>query len=394
MKKRNEKDTLDAAEGSSLPPRGERKATPKKARRIVNGVVIMVVLLFVAFCGVTYNYVQGALKPLHPNSSQQIQVQIPAGSTSKQIGNILEKKKIIKNGFVFDYYTRTKKLGGFKSGYYVLKPSMTLTQIAKELAKGGSATALMNTGRVVVREGATADQIGDEVALNTKYSKQAFLNLLNDESFLKELQAKYPELLDSAMQAKDVRYRLEGYLYPATYTASKKTTLKELVTEMVATTNQHLQPYYAEIKDKKYTVHEVLTMASLVEREGATDDDRRMIAGVFWNRIDKKMKLQTDVAVLYALGHHKEVVTYKDLEVDSPYNLYKYEGYGPGPYNNPSLSAIKATLNPKDRDKGYLYFVADIHSKKVYYSKDYDEHQKNVEMVQAKTDASKKNENK
>ena len=160
------------------------------------------------------------------------------------------------------------------------------------------------------------------------------------------------------MAKKNVRYHLEGYLFPATYEVYKDSTLKELITEMVKTTDQNLQPYYATMKNKKLSVQQTLTLASLVEREGVTASDRQKIAGVFFNRLD------IDMTHLYN----------KDTKVDSPYNLYVHSGYGPGPFNSPSLQSITAVLNPADRDQGYLYFVANLKTGKVYYSKTFEQH--------------------
>ena len=357
-------------------------APKKRAKGIVIGVVVVICALVIAICGFGYHYVQDSLKPLNPKSHKLIQVKVPVGSTNKQIGSLLEEKHVIKNGMVFDYYVKTKKFNGFKAGYYVLQPSMTLSQIAKKLEKGGSSTPLINTGKVLVREGVTADEIGTVVEENTRFKKKDFLALLNDQTFVNQLAKQYPELLSSAVNAKDTRYKLEGYLYPATYVVTKSVSLKDLVTQMVARANQALSPYYSQIAAKKYSVQEVMTLASLVEREGVTEADRKEIAGVFLNRLDKDMALQTDISVLYALNIKKANVTYKDLKVDSPYNLYLNKGYGPGPFNNPSVDSIEAVLNPSDRDKNYLYFVANMKTGKVYYAATYAEHQANIKKIE------------
>ncbi|KRL98026.1 endolytic transglycosylase MltG [Liquorilactobacillus satsumensis] len=356
---------------------------PKKilANRIVRGVLIVIALLVVALAFIGFRYFNRAQQPLDPNSNKVIEVKVPIGSTTKQIGSILEEKKVIKSGFVFDYYVKANKYTRFKAGYYELKPSMTLKQIAKKLQKGGASQSL-ESGKTLVREGVTADEIGTVIQANTRFKKSAFLKLLNDQAFLNKLKAQYPDLLSSAVDAKNVRYKLEGYLYPATYYAGKNVTLAELVTKMVAKTDEMLKPYYSTIKEKKWTVQQVLTLASLVEREGVTTKDRYLIAGVFENRLDKNMKIQSDISVLYALGKHKSSVTYKDLEVDSPYNLYKNSGVGPGPFNNPSIDSVKAVLNPTDRSQGYLYFIANLKTGKVYYSKTYAEHQQMTEKLQ------------
>ncbi|HAX1447431.1 TPA: endolytic transglycosylase MltG, partial [Enterococcus faecium] len=188
---------------------------------------------------------------------------------------------------------------------------------------------------------------------------------------------KFPELLESASKAENTKYRLEGYLFPATYDYYTSTSLKDLVIEMVNKTNTVMQNYYSAIKQKNLTVQEVLTLASLVEKEGVKENDRKNIAQVFFNRIKANMPLQSDISVLYALGEHKELVTYEDTAVDSPYNLYTNTGYGPGPFDNPSEEAIKAVLEPAEND--YYYFVADTSTGNVYFAKTYEEHMELVE---------------
>ena len=357
------------------------KEAPSSAKRIIHWTIGVLVVVILFFCFLGYRYVQRSLKPLDPTSNESIKVKVPIGSTDKQIGDILQKRGVIRSGFVFNYYVKSKQLAAFKAGYYDFKPSMTLAQIATELQKGGSSTPI-GSGKVLVREGVTADQIGDVIQKNTKFKKQDFLNLLNDQQFLNELKKKYPDLLSSAVGAKDVKYQLEGYLYPATYSVSKNETLKQLVEQMVAKENQEMQPYYQKIEDDHMSVQQALTLASLVEGEGTNQESLEMIAGVFENRLQKNMKLQTDVSVSYALGKHQQNISYNDLKANSPYNLYQNNGLGPGPVNNPPINAVKAVLYPKDRDKGYLYFVANMKTGKIYYTKSYQQHQENVSKVQ------------
>ena len=228
---------------------------------------------------------------------------------------------------------------------------------------------------MLVREGVTIDQIGTQIAKSTKYSKKQFLALMKDEKYMKELQKKYPQLLDSTMKQKNVRYHLEGYLFPATYNVYKGFSLKEIVNQMVEKENDELTPYYSTIKEKGYTVQDILTLASLVEREGVTKTDRKKIAGVFFNRLAIDMPLQSDISVMYALNTHKTKLTNKDTSVKSPYNLYKNTGFGPGPFNTPSLQSIEATLNPSDRSQNYLYFYANLKTGKVTYSHTLAEHE-------------------
>ncbi len=364
---------IEAAEEGKAGAAREETAKNPLGRRIMFGVILLIVIMVGVVASVGYHYFESAKKPLDPKSTKVVEVKIPIGSTNKQIGSILEERKVIKSGFVFDYYAKTSKRSGFKAGYYRLKPSMSLSRIADELEKGGS-NHPFGSGKVLVREGVTVDQIGDAIRQNTRFSKREFLALVNDRDFLNGLKDKYPALLTSAVDAKDVRYKLEGYLYPATYFVQKKETLRQLVTQMVGKTNEVLTPYYEQIAQKKMSVQEVMTLASLVEREGVTADDRYRIAGVFENRLEKDMMIQSDISVLYALGRHKAHVTYRDLKVDSPYNLYRNKGVGPGPFNSPSVDSVRAVLNPVDKDKGYLYFIANMKTGKVYFSRTYAEH--------------------
>jgi len=366
-------------------PTPSRQESGKKrsfGRRIMICVASLLVLLAVVIGFFGYHYFQTALKPMDTSNNNVVQVHVPMGATSNKIGQILQDKKVVKSGMVFNYYVKSNKFTNFQAGYYQLKPSMTLKQIATQLQKGGSAEPIQSTaGKVLVREGETVDQIAAEIPIQTDFTKKEFMSLMQSPTFFNELAAKYPQLLGSAKQAKKVRYRLEGYLAPATYQAGKKMTLKQLVTEMVAKTDQNLQGSYATIKKEKRTVQETLTLASLVEREGVTQSDRDKIAGVFLNRIKAGMALQSDISVQYALKTTKSTLTYKDLKVKSPYNLYIHTGYGPGPFANPSTSSIKAVLHPKDQKKGYYYFIANTKTGKVYFSQTYAQHQEKTSSL-------------
>lgn len=355
----------------------QRKNLRKKEEKIVGKIILVIVLTLLIIGGVLgftiYRYVDSGLKPLDPKNDQLVQIEIPSGSSNKQIGEILEQDQVIKSGIVFNYYTKFKNMTGFQAGYYQMAPNMTLDEIGKQLQEGGtSEPTKVADGKVVIPEGYDIEQIAARVAKVTGKDKQEFLDLMKDETFFNELYKKFPDLLDSASKAQNVKYRLEGYLFPATYDYYKKMSLKDLVVQMVNKTNSVLQPYFTTIKQKNMTVQEVLTLASLVEKEGIKENDRKNIAQVFFNRIKADMPLQSDISVLYALGEHKETVSYKDTAVDSPYNLYTNTGYGPGPFDNPSEAAIEAVLEPTQND--YYYFVADIKEGDVYFAKTYEEH--------------------
>lgn len=371
----------------------ERQANKKKrqnnvAKKIV-WTIIALLLVTLAVTGVfVYSYIDSALKPVNANDTEYVTLEIPAGSSAKEIGSILEKKGLIKSGQVFNYYSKFKSYANFQSGYYNLQKSMDLDTIAKALQKGGTDTPQPPTlGKVVVPEGYTLDQIAEAVEKsgNKKVSISAkdFLSKVQDESFISKMVAKYPKLL-SGLPTKDsgVKYRLEGYLFPATYNYTSDTTAETLIDQMLATMDSKLSTYYEVLESKNLTVNDVLTLASLVEKEGSTDEDRKNIASVFYNRLNQGMPLQSNIAILYAEGKLGKKTTLAEdaainTNIDSAFNVYKNPGLMPGPVDSPSLSAIEATVNPNKTD--YLYFVANTETGTVYFATTYEEHAKNVE---------------
>jgi len=352
-------------------------------KKVVRSVSLIVILAIVVVSTTVFFYVKSNLAPLNPQSENLISVKIPLGASNRQIAGILQNKKIIKNATMFNYLAKFKNYGSFKSGYYNLKASYALEKIAKILKKGGANSPFSPIyGKIVIKEGQDIDEIAKQIEINvntksgqkTPFKSAEFLNLMGDDNFFEKMAKKYPKLLGSAAGAQNVRYKLEGYLYPATYDYGKNDTIKELVQDMIATANQVLTPYYSRIAKSHLSVHEVLTLSSLVEKEAREDDDRRLVAQVFLNRLKIDMPLQTDISVLYALRESKADVTVKDTHVDSPYNLYQNKGLGAGPFCAPSKMSIEAVLDPKETDD--LYFVADVKTGKVYFSKTYEEHEK------------------
>jgi UPF0755 protein len=354
--------------------KNSRKKEDRLVGRIVLIVVSVLVLMMLIFGFTLYKYIDDGLQPLNKDNKELIQVYIPEGSSNKQIATILEENKVIKSGMVFNYYIKFKNLTDFQSGYYQMSPNMTLDDIGGLLREGGSAEPTkIADGKVPIPEGFDIEKIGDAIEKNTQFKKADFINLMKDETFFNQMKEKYPDLLESAATADGVRYRLEGYLFPATYDYYKDISLAEFVEQMIKKMNSVMEIYKPTIHAKGMSNQQVLALASLVEKEGVKEVDRKKIAQVFYNRLKADMPLQSDISILYALGQHKETVTYADLEVDSPYNLYKNTGYGPGPFDSPSEESINAVLNPIPND--YLYFVADISTGEVYFSKTYEEHQ-------------------
>lgn len=380
--------------GTELPRRSRKesvKPIKKKKKSRLKGFFVTVFVLLVllgvgGFFG--YRYVESALQPVDANSKQYVTVQIPEGANLQQIGDTLENSGLVKHGFIFSLYAKYKDYSDLKSGYYNLQKSMSTDDIIKELQKGGTPqpqeVALAN---LTIPEGYTLDQIAQTVGqlqgdFKEPLTADAFLAKVQDETFISQLVAKYPTLLESLpTKESGVRYRLEGYLFPATYAIKESTTIESLIDEMVAAMDKNLSAHYTAIKEKNLTVNELLTIASLVEKEGLKTDDRKLIAGVFYNRLNLGMPLQSNIAILYAEGKLGQNISLADdaaidTTINSPYNVYTNLGLMPGPVDSPSLDAIEASINQTKSDN--LYFVANVQDGKVYFATTREEHDRNV----------------
>ena len=387
----NQKNT----EVDELPKRSRREsakpAKKKKKSRLKGFLVTVLVLLILLGAGGFFGlrYAESALQPVDPSSKQYMTVQIPDGSNAQEIGSTLEKSGVIKNGLVFTLYVKYKNYNELKSGYYNLQKSMSVEDVIKELQKGGTPEPQEVTlASLTIPEGYTLEQIAQTVGqlqgnFKEALTAEAFLAKVQDENFIAQEVTKYPNLLES-LPTKDsgVRYRLEGYLFPATYTIKENTTVESLIDEMLAAMDKNLSSHYATIKEKNLTVNELLTIASLVEKEGAKTEDRKLIAGVFYNRLNLGMPLQSNIAILYAEGKLGQNISLADdaaidTSIDSPYNDYTKVGLMPGPVDSPSLDAIESSINQTKSD--YLYFVANVQDGKVYYATTREEHDRNVQ---------------
>jgi UPF0755 protein len=348
----------------------ERQEEAKVIRKIV-GLIILSLFIIIGGTAVGgYLYINSALKPVNPDDTKPVKVEIPIGSGVTSIGNALEENGIVKNGTVFKYYVKFNNESGFQAGSYDLTPSMTLNEIVNSLKTG----KVMRKAefKITLPEGLQLDKITEIIADNSPYNKGEIEKKLNDKKWLKQLKKKYPNLITDEILHKDIKRPLEGYLYPATYSFyEKKPSLEKILTKMIAQTDEVLAQYQASMAEMEYTAHELLTLSSLIEEEATEKADRGKISSVFYNRIDEGMPLQTDPTVLYALGEHKSRTVYKDLKVDSPYNTYKVKGLPPGPIANAGTSSIEAALQPEDTN--YYYFLASSNGS-VYYSETLDEH--------------------
>ena len=378
---------------ASAPRRSRREATKSTAKKkskgkgcLVGFLLFLVVVSLGGYFG--YVYIQDSFKPIGANSKEYVTVQIPEGSNVQEIGNALEKSGLVKHGIIFSLYAKYKNYSDFKSGYYNLMKSMSTDDLIKELQKGGTPEPQEpSLADLTIPEGYTIDQIAQTVGqlqgeFKEPLTAEAFLAKVQDDNFISQEVAKYPNLLESLpTKESGARYRLEGYLFPATYSIKESTTIESLIDEMLAAMDKTLTPHYSAIKSKNLTVNELLTIASLVEKEGAKTEDRKLIAGVFYNRLNLGMPLQSNIAILYAQGKLGQNISLADdagidTSINSPYNVYTKPGLMPGPVDSPSQDAIEASINQTKSEN--LYFVANVTDGKVYYAVTQEEHDRNV----------------
>ena len=264
-----------------------------------------------------YLYINSALQPVDSKSKEEITVQVPIGSGMSSISQILEDRGVIKNAQVFKYYVKFKNESGFMAGDYVMTPSMTLQQIIDSLKTG---KVMQNAVfQITIPEGQQLDEIAAIISKNTPYSAEEVLNKLNDRTFIESLITQYPNILTNEILDSKIKSPLEGYLFPATYPFyEKEPTIDEIVAVMLDKTQSEIQEYRGQMEAQSMSVHQLLTMASLIEEEATEKVDRDQIASVFYNRMIQECLYRPTLLYFIRRAYMNKRVYYKDLEIDSP----------------------------------------------------------------------------
>lgn len=330
--------------------------------------LVIIILLVVGSTGI-YQYYLASLKPTEPGNP--VVVEIPAGSSTKKIASILEEKNIVRNNLTFSIYVRQKGKGNhLQAGRYQFTPGQTMEQIVNKLVKG---EVFVDTIQFTIPEGFTITQIASLLEEKGWVNKNKFLHEVNHGQFSYDFVQAIPN-------DKSISYRLEGYLFPKTYEFRKGATEHEIIDRMLSQFKEEWDSAWNEqLKSRKMSLHEAVTLASIIEREVAVAKERPIVAGVYYNRIAQDILLQADATIQYALGQPKGRLTYKDLELDHPYNTYKHEGLTPGPIASPGKSSLEAAMQPDQHE--YLFYVTKKDgSGEHYFSKTYQEHLRNIAL--------------
>ena len=352
----------------------------KKKKRPKPLLIILVFLAILLFSmAFVWNYLSS---PIDKNSDTSIEVVIEPGTSTKNIAVTLKEKHLIRSELFFRVYLKLNGIGSLKASTYTMNQSMSLNEIAIALEKGNSYNP--DVIKITFKEGERITDYSEEIAEHTNHTYEEVIQVINDRTYLQSLINKYWFLTEDIIQ-EGIYYPLEGYLAPNTYNfENKDVEISTIIETMLDQTSKSLEEYKSIIQND---IHYYITMASIVELEGTNTKNRKMIVGVFKNRLAKGMNLGSDVTTYYALQYPMTSdLTTQQFATINPYNTRSTTMMGKmpiGPICNPSLSSLEASVNPTENDN--LYFVADKNGN-IYYTKTLQEHEKKVQEIKEKGD--------
>lgn len=357
-----------------LEHQSRQSSSGSKQSRITLWVILSLLGLLIAGTGSAAFYVWNSLQPTP--AGDVLKLDIPKGTSANEVADSLEEQGLIKNSFIFKYYLKLNDQGArFQAGVYELSPGMDKDAIIAKLNAGDTVAA--ETIRFTIPEGFTVLQIAEKLAAEKLIDKDKFIGLVASQKTWGDTEA-----VRSIPDSDKLHQRLEGYLFPETYEMKKGSTEEDIIQRMMSELDRKLaglpEGWMDVLDEKKMTFHDLLTIASLVEREVVVDEERALVAGVIYNRLESGMKLQIDATVQYSLDKPKERLYEKDLLIDSPYNTYEVEGLPPGPIASPSLDSIEAALYPEETEY-FFYVTKKDGSQSHLFAKTYKEHLRNIE---------------
>lgn len=334
--------------------------TKSKAKFLTLSLAILVILLLLGALFLKTWFDKGS-RPFVPGSEQVITISIAKGTATEAIGDILKNEGLIADTLLFRLKTKIMGYNGrYQAGDFSLSPGMTMEEIMDSLLVGRK-----DTVRFTIPEGYDIRRTAD--VLESK-------GLINREKFLTEIkQGDFDYwFLDGLKKDEN---RLEGFLFPETYDAYINASEHSIIDRMLVQFDKVFTEKHIErMKELNKDISQVLILASIIEREAVVQEDRPVIAGVFLNRLEIGMPLQSCATVQYILGEQKPVLSTADTRIESPYNTYIYAGLPPTPICSPGIASINAALWPEETD--FIYFLAKGDGSHVF-SKTYDEHIKN-----------------
>ncbi len=339
-------------------------------KKILSFTLLILILLGVVAYFFIDNYIDKSLKEVDSNNNAIVLVEIPVGSSTNDIAEILSQNNLIKDTFVFKFYAKKTGIDSkLKAGSFNLSKNMNVEEIMDALINKGVSG---NTLNITIVEGLNLQEAAKSISEQTTLNYEKLLSLMENMEIYK---AEYKFLMDNP----NIN-TLQGYLMPDTYNVYKDASEEQIIKMLLSQFDGY---YVAEFKplleNSGLSLDEIVNLASIVEKEAVLDDERDEIAAAFLNRLKINMKLQSCATVNYAHGVWKESLTLEDIAIDSPYNTYLIEGLPPTAINSPGRACINAVLNPADVD--YLFFVAKGDGSH-YFSNNYEDHLAAIEKYE------------
>ncbi len=346
-------------------------------RNIAAIILVILGITILSLCTI-YNI---NIKAVDKNDDSKIEIVIPQGTSKKEVGNILEENGLIRSSTFFSIYIKLFDTKDFKASTYYLSKNMDLKEIINVLENGNSYNP--NQIAITFKEGINIRKLATFIQDNTNNSYDDVIDTLNDKEYLDELIEKYWFITDSIKNDK-LYYSLEGYLFPDTYYFSNKSvTVKEIIEKMLDKMEKVLEEYKDEIENSSLSIHEILTLASIIEKEGKTQDFA-MISSVFYNRLKLKMALGSCATAYYGMGMDFDEVGIATSEMMSninDYNTYILTSLPIGPISLPGLNAIVAAIKPDESDN--LYFLSDNEGVTYFFKTLQEQTAKKNELIQS-----------
>lgn len=335
---------------------------------------ILLLIIFLITLNVVYF---SKLKPV-TKEDEIVEFKVEEGDTLLSIADELVDEELIKSETAYKIYIKTHKTGEIKIGKYSLNKNMGVKRIVETLASDDYKEDYIN---ITFKEGLNIRQIAEIIEQNTDNTKEDVFNLLKDTTYIDSLINEY-WFLTNEIKNENIYYPLEGYLYPNTYQFKKDASVKDIFKTLLDHMDEELTKYKTQIDNSGYSIHQLMTLASIVELEAGSSHERNGVAAVFYNRIRNNWTLGSDVTTYYASQKSfKEDLTIDEINACNAYNTRStcIVGLPVGPISNPSDESINGVMNPSTSD--YYYFVADKDGK-TYFTKTEYEHQNIIQQLQ------------
>ncbi len=349
----------------------------KKITHTFSKIFIIIISICACLFGLLAGFFIYNLTPVDKTNNDAVNFELPTGWGIVKTAKELRKSGLIHNEYVFIIYSKMTGKSIYLAGNYSLNKSMSTDEILNSITKGEN--IIKDTITITFVEGRRFTEYANNIESKLGIKSDDVINKCKDKEYLKRLIDKYWFITDDILNDK-IYYPLEGYLYPNTYEFYKTDDIEDVIDKLLKEMDSHLTPYKEDIISKKMSVHSLLTLASMVELEAVTSEDRLLVSGVFHNRLQNGISLGSDVTTYYAEQKKFTDNINADIGKCNAYNTRGpcVKGLPVGPICNPSFTSIIASINPSNTK--YLFFIADKNNK-LYYAETNDEHKKNYDYL-------------